>query len=93
MEPRIRAGPWSQRVRGPEGQGQGQRGPQKAREKTLFEHHLLAQGRGIYFIKGPVLVPTKTCSGTGPIVGATDLRAAGGGQATCVDFRHRGRRA
>ena len=44
-------------------------------------------------LRGPVLVPGRTCSGTGPIVGATDLRAAGGGQATWVDFRHTGRRA
>ena len=44
-------------------------------------------------LRGPVLVPGRTCSGTGPIVGATDLLAAGGGQATWVDLRHRGRRA
>ena len=29
----------------------------------------------------------------GAIVGATDLQDAGGGQATWVDFRHRGRKA
>ena len=49
---------------------------------------------GFTLLRGPVLVPGRTtCSGTGPIVGATDPRAAGGGQATWVDFRHRGRRA
>ena len=42
---------------------------------------------------GPELVLRRTCSGTGPIVGATDLLAAGGEQATWADFRHRGRRA
>ena len=49
------------------------------------------QGLGFFpSFRGPG--PRRTCSGTGPIVGATYLRAAGGGRATWVDFRHRGRR-
>ena len=57
--------------------------PAPSRVKTL----------GFRVLRGPVLVPGRTCSGTGPIVGATDPLAAGGGQATWVDFRHRGQRA
>ena len=34
-------------------------------------------GPGGDFNKGPVLVSRRTCSGTGPIVGATDLLEAG----------------
>ena len=45
------------------------------------------------FIKKTSTGPGRTCSGTGPIVGATDLLAAGGGQATWVDLRRRSRRA
>ena len=48
------------------------------------------EGLGFRVLRGTVLVLGRTCSGTGPIVGATDLLAAGGGQATWVDLRHRG---
>ena len=61
----------------------GRRGPEGQRGARAGLKEPKALGLG-------VLVPRRTCSGTGPIMGATDLRAVRGGRTTWVGLHHRG---
>ena len=81
---------WRQAVRTQQGQNQGVRGRGGPPSLGLWGYPLGTRAWGfgqLLYEKGPVLV-----AGTGPIVGAIDPHAVGGGRATWVGLCHRGQR-